>query len=60
MSLKMKCHSKRNVPQNEMLPRMECHLNGILFAMEGNLMKCHSKWNSTPNGMSIKIECNSK
>ena len=39
----MDCHSKCNVTQNGMLPKMECH----------------SKWNVTQNGMSLKIDYHS-
>ena len=40
-SLKMECHSKWNVTQNEMSLSMECH----------------SKWNITQNGISLKMKC---
>ena len=61
MSLKMECHLKWNVPQNELSPKMECDSkwsvtqNGMWLKME-----CHSKWKVTQNGMSLKMECNSK
>ena len=60
MSLKLKsvyqmdCHSKWNVIQNGMSPKMECHSKGNFTKMD-----CHSKWNITRNKMSLKLESHS-
>ena len=51
MSLKIKCHSKLNVPQNEKSLKMERHANKMSLKME-----LHAKWNNTRNGMSLKIK----
>ena len=61
MSLKMECHSKRNVSWSGMSLKIECPSiwnvtqNGIYLKME-----CHSKQNVSQNGMSLKIECHPK
>ena len=51
----MDCHSKSNVTQNRMSPKVECHSNGMSLKME-----YHSKWNVTQNGMSFEMECQLK
>ena len=55
MSLKMECHSKWNVTENEMSLKTKCNSNGMSLKME-----CHYKLNVSQNGMSLKMECNSE
>ena len=54
MSLNTECHSKWNVTQNEMLPKIKCYSNGMSPKME-----CHLKGNFSQNGISLKMECRS-
>ena len=52
MSLKVECHSKWNVTQNEIYSKWNVTQNGMALKME-----CRTKWNVTKNGMSLKMEC---
>ena len=54
MSLKMECHSKWIVTENNILQKKN------VTQIEFHLKKCHSKLNVNQNGISPKIECHSK
>ena len=53
MSLKIKCHSKGNVSQNEMSLKIECHSKWNIKLTQN---KMSPKWNVTENAKSQKME----